>query len=52
VVGAAVLESARKQKMKFVDSHLEMETNTSVRAEMEHMDGKIYKTYRVFGKSL
>jgi len=52
VVGAAVLESARKQKMKFVDSHLEMETNNRVRAEMEHMDGKIYKTYRVFGKSL
>ncbi len=52
VVGAAVLESARKQKMKFLDSHLEMETNTRVRAEMEHMDGKIYKTYRVFGKSL
>jgi hypothetical protein len=52
VVGAAVLESARKQKMKFLDSHLEMETNTRVRAEMEHMDGKVYKTYRVFGKSL
>ena len=52
VVGAAVLESAREQKMKFLDSHLEMETNTQVRAEMEHMDGKVYKTYRVFGKSL
>ena len=52
VVGAAVLESARKQKMKFVDSHLEMETNTRVRSEMEHMDGKVYKTYRVFGKSI
>lgn len=52
VVGAAVLESARKQKMKFIDSHLEMETNTRVRAVMEHMAGKVYKTYRVFGKSL
>jgi len=52
VVGAAVLESARKQKMKFLDSHLEMESNTRVRAEMEHMAGKVYKTYRVFGKTL
>jgi hypothetical protein len=52
VVGAAVLESARKQKMKLMDSHLEMETNTRVRAVMEHMAGKVYKTYRVFGKSL
>jgi len=52
VVGAAVLESARRQKMEYLDSHLEMETNTRVRAEMEHMDGKVYKTYRVFGKSL
>ena len=52
VVGAAVLKSAREQKMKFLDSHLEMESNTRVRSEMEHMDGKVYKTYRVFGKSL
>jgi hypothetical protein len=52
VVGAAVLESARKQKMKFLDSHLEMESNTRVRSEMEHMAGKVYKTYRVFGKTL
>ena len=52
LMGAALLDSARKQKMEYIDSHLEMETNTRVRAEMEYMKGEVYKTYRVFGKSL
>ena len=52
LMGAAMLDSARKKKMKYIDSHLEMETNKRVRAEMEYMQGKVYKTYRVFKKSL
>lgn len=52
IMGSAMLESARKQKMEFIDSHLEMESNTKVRAEMEYMGGEVYKRYRVFGKSL
>jgi len=52
IMGSAMLESARRGKMKVVDSHLEMETNTKIRAEMEYMGGEVYKTYRVFGKSL
>jgi hypothetical protein len=52
IMGSAMLDSARKQKMKHIDSHLEMESNTKVRAEMEYMGGEVYKTYRVFGKSL
>ena len=52
LMGAALLDSARKQKMQYIDSHLEMETNTRVRAEMEYMNGEVYKTYRVFGKLL
>ncbi len=52
IMGSAMLVSARKQKLEYIDSHLEMETNTKVRAEMEYMGGKVYKTYRVFGKSL
>ncbi|MEN8228564.1 MAG: hypothetical protein ABFS38_10455 [Bacteroidota bacterium] len=52
IMGAAMLTSARKQKMEYIDSHLEMETNTKVRAEMEYMGGEVYKTYRVFGKSI
>ncbi len=52
IMGSAMLESARKGKMAYMDSHLEMETNTRVRAEMEYMGGKVYKVYRIFGISL
>jgi len=52
IMGTAMLDSARKQKLEYIDSHLEMESNIKVRAEMEYMGGKVYKTYRVFGKSL
>ncbi|MDF1575899.1 MAG: hypothetical protein P1P86_11995 [Bacteroidales bacterium] len=52
LMGSAMLDSARKQKMEYIDSHLEMESNTKVRAEMEYMGGKVYKRYRVYGKEL
>jgi len=52
IMGLALLESARKQKMQYIDSHLEMESNSKVRAEMEHMGGEVYKRYRIFGKTL
>jgi len=52
IMGLAMLDSARKQGLKYIDSHLEMESNSKVRAEMEYMGGKVYKTYRVFGKTL
>jgi ribosomal protein S18 acetylase RimI-like enzyme len=52
IMGSAMLESARKQKLEYIDSHLEMETNSKVRAEMEYMGGKVYKTYRIFGKPI
>jgi len=52
IMGSAMLDSARKQNMEYIDSHLEMESNAKVRAEMEYMGGKVYKRYRVFGKAL
>ncbi len=52
IMGSAMLESARRGGLQYIDSHLEMEANTKVRAEMEYMGGKVYKTYRVFGKAL
>jgi len=52
IMGSAMLDSARKQKMECIDSHLEMESNVKVRAEMEYMGGKVYKRYRVYGKAL
>ncbi len=52
IMGSALLESARKGGLKYIDSHLEMESNSKVRAEMEYMGGEVYKKYRIFGKSL
>ncbi len=52
VLGSAMLESARKAGKTHMDSHLEMETNTKVRAEMEFMGGKVYKKYRIFQRPL
>jgi len=52
IMGSALLNSARKGGLQCIDSHLEMESNSKVRAEMEYMGGEVYKTYRVFGKSL
>ena len=52
IMGSAMLESARKGGLEYVDSHLEMESNSKVRAEMEYMGGEVYKTFRIFGKSL
>jgi len=51
-MGSAMLNSARSQNMEYIDSHLEMESNTKVRAEMEYMGGQVYKKYRVYGKML
>lgn len=52
IMGVAMLDSARKSGLHHIDSHLEMESNQKVRAEMEYMGGMVYKTYRIFGKSL
>jgi hypothetical protein len=52
IMGSAMLDSARKGGLEYIDSHLEMESNTKVRAEMEYMGGLVYKVFRVFGKSI
>jgi GNAT superfamily N-acetyltransferase len=52
ILGRAMLESARKAGKTHMDSHLEMETNTKVRAEMEYMGGEVYKRYRIFQRAL
>lgn len=52
LMGVKMLESAWKQGKTVIDSHLELETNTKVRAEMEKMGGRVYKRFRIFGKDL
>lgn len=52
MMGISMIESARKAGKKVIDSHLELETNLKVRAEMEKMNGKVYKIYRIYQKTL
>ena len=52
MMGVKMIESAHKQGKTVIDSHLELEYNTKVRAEMEKMGGKVYKRFRIFGKDL
>ncbi len=52
MLGIKTLLSAQKKGMTNIDSHLELETNLKVRAEMEKMGGKVYKKYRIFKKDI
>ena len=47
-----MIESANEAGLKFMDSHLDLEDNWKVRAEMERFGGKVYKRYRIFSKDL
>jgi hypothetical protein len=48
IMGIKMMESARKEGKIVMDSHLELEYNTKVRAEMERMGGVVYKKCRIF----
>lgn len=52
MMGVKMIESAHNQGKTVIDSHLELENNVKVRAEMEKMGGKVYKRFRIFGKDL
>ena len=45
-------EAAKNAGFEYIDSHLELETNVKVRAEMEKMQGQVYKRFRIFKKEL
>ncbi len=51
-MGVKMFESARLTGKTTLDSHLELENNTKVRAEMERVGGKVYKRYRIYQKPL
>jgi GNAT superfamily N-acetyltransferase len=52
ILGVSLLDEAIKAGFTHIDSHLEMETNLKVRAEMERMGGVVYKKFRIFYKNL
>jgi len=52
LMGYRMFVKAREAGFAYMDSHLELETNTLIRREMEAMQGKVYKRFRIFQKSL
>lgn len=52
MMGIKMLESAKVKGKTTIDTHLELEYNTLVRAEMERMGGQVYKRFRIFQKTL
>lgn len=52
LLGIAMFETAHKRGFEFMDSHLEMESNVKIRAEMEKVGGEVYKRYRLYKKAL
>jgi GNAT superfamily N-acetyltransferase len=52
VLGVKLLQEAHAAKLEYIDSHLVLETNTKMRAELERIGGTVYKRYRIFTKPL
>ncbi len=52
VIGVKMIEEAHKAGLKYIDSHLVLETNVKMRAELERMNGNVYKKYRIFKKDV
>lgn len=52
LMGIKLIASAKEAGKTVIDSHLELEYNTKVRAEMERMGGVVYKQYRLYEKSI
>lgn len=48
----ALIKTASEKGMTYMDSHLILETNRTMRAECEKLDGELYKRFRVFVKQL
>ena len=46
------IQEAIKKKMKIIDSHLILEDNIKMRAEIERFNGQVYKKYRIYKKDL
>jgi hypothetical protein len=52
LMGVKILESAIRQKMESIDSHLVLEDNKKMRAEYERVGSKVVKKFRIYQKDL
>jgi GNAT superfamily N-acetyltransferase len=51
-LGVHLLSVARQRGFTTIDSHLVLESNASMRAQLERTGGEVYKRYRIYGKDL
>lgn len=51
-MGVSLLRSATARGFTVMDSHLILETNTTMRGECEQLNGVVYKRFRIFQKTL
>lgn len=52
LMGTSLMETAREMGMDTMDSHLILEENYKMRAELEHLGGTVSKRYRIFIRNL
>lgn len=52
LLGKQIIDSAKKRSMTVIDSHLILENNARMNAELVKLGGVIYKKYRVFQKKI
>ncbi len=52
MMGIKMLKSAKAAGKTTIDTHLELEYNVKVRAEMEKMGGMVYKKFRIYEKDI
>ncbi|NOX85519.1 MAG: hypothetical protein GXO86_06090 [Chlorobi bacterium] len=52
ILGIEMLMESQKRGIKYIDSHLILETNVRMRAELEKLGGVVYKKFRIYQKPL
>ncbi len=52
LLGVELMAEARRRGMEVMDSHLVLESNVRMRAELERLGASTYKRYRVFQRTL
>jgi GNAT superfamily N-acetyltransferase len=52
LLGSKIIESAKKRGIEKIDSHLILENNFKMRAELEKLGGVLYKRYRIYQKDI
>jgi ribosomal protein S18 acetylase RimI-like enzyme len=52
LMGVKILESAIRQKMEIIDSHLVLENNNRMRSEYERIGCQVVKKFRIYQKDL